>query len=149
VLSHGTDQGYTAAFDWIGTRDPSPWLCFETAACAHDAFGGTGLMARNREVTSRTAEDFAAQFGVRVAGTSDSRGSMAALLLDDHASSAESAAAFRRALCDEHHIVVPVHVFAERLWLRISAQIYNAPDDYERLARACHALLPRFAAVQR
>src|SRR5205085_2558640 len=48
VLSHGTDQGYAAAFDWIGTRDPSPWLAFEAAAQAHDGFGGEALMVRNR-----------------------------------------------------------------------------------------------------
>lgn len=149
VLSHGTDEGYTAAFDWLGTRDPSPWLSFEAAASAHDAFGGAGLMIRNREMTARAAEDLAAEFGVRIAGTPESRGSMAALLLDDHAKSLECAAAFRRALSVEHHIVAPVHVFASRLWLRISAQIYNAPDDYVCLARACRALLPRFVAMQR
>ncbi len=26
VISWGYERGYTAEFDWIGTRDPSPWL---------------------------------------------------------------------------------------------------------------------------
>ncbi len=63
VLSHGTDQGYAAAFDWIGTRDPSPWLCFESAALAHDAFGGRALMARNRELADCAARELAARIG--------------------------------------------------------------------------------------
>src|SRR5207247_7703827 len=25
-ISWGLDQGFTAEFDWVGTRDPSPWL---------------------------------------------------------------------------------------------------------------------------
>ena len=26
VLSWGLDKGFTAEFDWVGTRDPTPWL---------------------------------------------------------------------------------------------------------------------------
>ena len=148
VLSHGTDLGYTDAFDWIGTRDPSPWLSFEVAALAHDGFGGAKLMSRNRELAARGARDLSEEFGFRVAGTPDSRGSMAAVLLDANESSAERAAALRRALSDEHRIVVPVYIFAGTLWLRISAQIYNTQDDYQRLARALRALLPRSVALQ-
>lgn len=148
VLSHGTDQGYTAAFDWIGTRDPIPWLCFERAALAHDAFGGTSLMKRNRELAAQAAAALAREFDFRVAGATDTRGAMAALLLGGLESSFETAAAFRRALSEKHRIVAPVNVFAGKLWLRISAQIYNTSADYERLADALYALLPRFAALQ-
>ncbi len=31
--------------------------------------------------------------------------------------------------------MVPLYAFAERLWLRISAQIYNTPEDYRRAWR--------------
>ena len=34
VLSHGAPDGYVAGFDWVGTRDVTPWLCFEAAARA-------------------------------------------------------------------------------------------------------------------
>jgi isopenicillin-N epimerase len=148
VLSHGADQSYTAAFDWIGTRDPSAWLCFEAAALAHDGFGGLELMNRNRELAARSAGRLSEEFGLRVAGTPNTRGAMAALLLDDRQTSMDVAARFRRALFQEYRIVVPVGVFAGKLWLRLSAQIYNTAADYERLVRACHALLPRFVAAQ-
>lgn len=141
VLSHGTDQGYTAAFDWVGTRDPSPWFCFETAALAHERFGGEALMADNRVLAAEAAEEIASALGAAVAGPSSMRGSMAALLLKPNYHDAEGAAAYRRTLAHEHRIMVPIHVFAGALWMRISAQVYNSPGDYRRLAQVCREML--------
>jgi hypothetical protein len=33
----------------------------------------------------------------------------------------------------QHQIAVAITPIGEALWARISAQVYNAPDDYERL----------------
>ncbi len=141
VLSHGTDQGYTAAFDWVGTRDPTPWLCFEAAARAHDAFGGPDLMARNRDLAADGARMIASALDVQVAGTPDTRAAMAAFILSEHGGDTEHAMRVRHALAHEHRIMAPAYAFADRLWLRISAQIYNEPADYERLVAACQVLL--------
>ncbi len=45
-----------------------------------------------------------------------------------------------RLLFARHRIEVPVMPFRRRLLLRISAQAYNEPEDYERLARALRRL---------
>jgi len=66
---------------------------------------------------------------------------MAALLLKPSYDDPEGAATYRRTLAHDHRIMVPVYVFAGALWLRISAQIYNTPDDYRRLATVCRELL--------
>lgn len=141
VLSHGTDEGYTAAFDWIGTRDPSPWFCFETAALAHEGFGGEALKADNRMLAAEAAEEVASALGAAIAGPPSMRGSMAALLLKPGYDNAAGAMAWRRTLAHERRIMIPVYVFAGALWLRISAQIYNSPDDYRRLAKVCREML--------
>jgi isopenicillin-N epimerase len=141
VLSHGTDQGYANAFDWIGTRDPSPWLSFESAAKAHDGFGGEGLMVRNRMLAAEGGQEIAVALGARIAGAAAMRGSMASLVLKHNYDSHDGAAAYRRALSSEYRIMAPVYVFAGVLWLRISAQIYNSTQDYRRLASACRDLL--------
>jgi hypothetical protein len=44
--------------------------------------------------------------------------------------------ALTRKLIAEHRVVAPVMVPDGRLWVRISAQIYNEPADYERLVVA-------------
>ena len=38
-----------------------------------------------------------------------------------------------------HGIVLPFHAFAGKIWLRISAQIYNQIDDYRRCAELSRA----------
>jgi isopenicillin-N epimerase len=38
------------------------------------------------------------------------------------------------ALYDRHRIQAPVMAFGDRLWVRVSAQIYNDMAQYERLA---------------
>lgn len=147
VFSHGTDQGYAAAFDWIGTRDPTPWLCFEAAARAHDGLGGPDLMAHNRDVAADGARMIASALNVQVAGTPETRAAMAAFMLSEHGGDAEHAMRFRHALAREHRIMAPTYAFAGRLWLRISAQIYNELADYEHLVAACEMLLAMRAPV--
>src|SRR5262249_17808605 len=129
------------AFDWIGTRDPSPWFTFETAARLHDAWGGEALMADNRLLAAEGAHEIAGTLQAAIAGPAFMRGSMAALRLKENYTDQEGAAVCRRRLASEHRIMAPIHVFASGLWLRISAQIYNSPDDYRRVAAACQSIL--------
>jgi hypothetical protein len=65
---------------------------------------------------------------------------MAALTLSDSVADPGLAGDFRRTLAEKYRIIAPVYVFGGRLWLRISAQIYNEPDDYSRCAAACKEL---------
>ncbi|HEX4156919.1 MAG TPA: aminotransferase class V-fold PLP-dependent enzyme [Rhizomicrobium sp.] len=140
VLSHGTDHGYTAAFDWVGTRDPSPWLCFEAAALAHDGLGGAGLMARNRGLAALAARELSTALGARATAPESMRAAMATLTFEDCPATEQTAASLRRILSEVHRMMVPVHAFGGRLSFRISAQIYNALGDYQKLAEVCRPL---------
>jgi isopenicillin-N epimerase len=51
-------------------------------------------------------------------------------------SDAVDAQRLRDALLFEDHVEVQLHAFGERLWVRVSAQIYNDESDVERLADA-------------
>ncbi len=63
-------------------------------------------------------------------------GFMAAVALPESAGRArpDAADALRDHLLDAHGIEVDIQPFAGRLWLRLSAYLYNTPADYERLA---------------
>jgi isopenicillin-N epimerase len=52
------------------------------------------------------------------------------------ASSPEDAIRLRDALLAEDRIEIQLHAWRERLWVRVSAQVYNAFEDIERLAEA-------------
>jgi isopenicillin-N epimerase len=136
ILSHGTDGGYTAAFDWIGTRDVTPWLCFEVAAHAHDALGGAALMAGNRLLALAGGEILAESLGATASAPPQMRAAMAALSFGDAPADIETATRLRRTLVQQFGVVLPVYAFAGKIWLRISAQTYNRIDDYRRCANA-------------
>ena len=64
-------------------------------------------------------------------------GSMVTVGLPPSAGSTDDdAAKLRLALLVEDRIEVQLHAWRRRLWVRISAQVYNEPDDIERLAGA-------------
>jgi isopenicillin-N epimerase len=136
ILSHGTDEGYTAAFDWVGTRDVTPWLCFDAAVKAHEAFGGEKLMEQNRLLALAGAEIVAESLGATVSAPPQMRAAMAALSFGHAPADPHAATALRRALVQEYGVVVPIHAFAGKIWVRISAQNYNCIDDYQRCADA-------------
>lgn len=141
VLSWGSDQGYSAAFDWIGTRDVTPWLAFEAAAAAHDGFGGRDLMARNRLLAAEASSYLIENTDRIVNSPVAMRGAMASIALGP-APDPEAHVVLRRRLAQEYRIVIPVSLFAGRLWVRISAQIYNVWSHYESLRLALDASAP-------
>ena len=139
ILSHGTDGGYTAAFDWTGTRDVTPWLCFGASANAHDSFGGSELMERNRLLALEGAEVLRDSLSAAASGPPEMRPAMAALSFGDAPADVHVPMSLRRTLVQEYGVIVPIHAFAGKIWLRISAQIYNQIDDYHRCAEAVRA----------
>ena len=54
----------------------------------------------------------------------------------------ERALAIRGALRKDHRIDAAVVAFKSSLWVRLSAQAYNAPAEYERLAHVLREMLP-------
>jgi isopenicillin-N epimerase len=150
VLSHGAPDGYTQAFDWIGTRDVTPWLCFEAAMHFHDSLGGESLMARNRTLATAASERLAGDLGMDRTAPARMRGAMACLTLRPSPVAGPDVAALAAAIRDCCGAIVPVYRFEEVLCVRISAQIYNAMEDYEHLASGLRAALHNAAqhAVQ-
>jgi isopenicillin-N epimerase len=51
----------------------------------------------------------------------------------------EDAVRLQYALLYEHRIEAPILCLGGRLWVRISAQVYNSLEDVEALARALGA----------
>jgi isopenicillin-N epimerase len=136
VLSHGTGQGYTDCFDWIGTRDVTPWLCFEISAMTHEKLGGAALMERNRGLAAEGAALIAERLQTTVPVPAVLRGAMAAIPLGEFPQASEIAKKMRSSLTREYGVVAPIYDFDDRIWLRISAQIYNHLDEYRQCADA-------------
>jgi isopenicillin-N epimerase len=135
TISHGYGQGFTAEFDWTGTRDPSAFLSVDAAIALHHRLGGPDLRARNAALAQRAAEIIAQRLGTDLGASPDLCASMAMVRLPPLPGPAtldQSLSVRSRILeagCD-----APIFCVADSLWLRVSAQAYNEEADYKRLS---------------
>jgi isopenicillin-N epimerase len=137
VISHGFGQGFTAEFDWTGTRDPTAWLSLPAALDFYRAMGDGALRARNHALAGEAGRMLAAVWRTEIGAPAAMIGAMVVVRAPGPLpGTPEAAAALHDRLWRDHRIEVPVIPLAGALWLRLSAQIYNEMADYERLAGA-------------
>jgi isopenicillin-N epimerase len=157
VISHGanatrTDRSrFHLEFDWPGTWDPTACLSVPTALrFMNDIVDGgwPEVMRRNHDLALRARDILCACLGIDKPAPDEMLGSMAAVPLPDGKPFVPSlyGEPLQDALFFEHAIEVPIHPWPHqpKRVLRISAQLYNTIDDYEKLASALTELLPRF-----
>ena len=134
VISHGYGSGYTAEFDWIGTRDPSAWLTVAAALDWHEAQGGAALRARSKALARAMGERLVAAFGTEISGPAEMTAAMAAVRLPGPPSPVGDQRAM--AIDRDHDVVVAVSGIQGADWLRVSAALYNDLEDVEAVIRA-------------
>jgi isopenicillin-N epimerase len=143
TISHGLGQGFTAEFDWVGTRDYSGWLAVGAALAFYRRMGGSAIRAHIHALANEAATLISGRLGGELGQSPRLRGAMATMRLEGFEGQDRPAAlALNDRLWREHGIEVPIIPFGGSLWVRISAQIYNDLGDYRRLADALQALRP-------
>lgn len=137
VISWGLDKSFIAEFDWVGTRDPSAFLAAPEALAFLEELGPERVRAYNHNLAWTGGRMLCGRWGTTLAAPECMIGTMATVPLPERlGSTGEDAARLRDALLYEHRIEVQLHAWRGRLWVRISAQIYNDEADVERLAAA-------------
>jgi len=137
VISHGFEQGFTNEFDWTGTRDPTAWLALPAALDFYRSMGNGALRARNHALAVAAGEMLAKRWGTMTGAPAAMAGAMAVVRLPGRSPATLPAAqAVHDRLWQKYHIEVPVMSIGQALWVRVSAQIYNDLEDYEKLAAA-------------
>ncbi len=137
VISWGLDLGFLAEFDWVGTRDPSPWLAAPDGLRFLDYLGVDAARAYNRTLAWAAAVSLCDRWHTRLEVRAPDVAAMVTVPLPDSlGSTASDAAALREGLLFDDRIEVQVHAGHGRLWARISAQVYNEMADYARLGDA-------------
>jgi isopenicillin-N epimerase len=135
VISHGYGKGFAAEFDWTGTRDFSAWLSVPDGIAFLEELGASKVRAYNHRLAADAACRIAGAWGTALDGPPELHGSMMAIRLPGRLQRADPARLMIKWF-RQHRIVVPVMPIDGVLWARISAQVYNVPADYERLAAA-------------
>jgi isopenicillin-N epimerase len=155
VTSHGRNDQRSERprlwkeFDWQGTGNPTPFLALPEAirvVGGLQAGGWPAHMAANHALAVAARDRLNERLGLEPIAPESMVGSMAAVRLPT-ALDEDEANAIVHSLADDERIEVPITVFPVRAarepaapptanLLRISAQRYNEPGDYERLADA-------------
>lgn len=143
VTSHPYLVGFHDRFGWTGTYDPTPYLA---APSAIDLFAGLGwdrVMQRNAALAEQGRAVVAAAVDGEQLVEPDRAAAMTLVPLPSVADPDRTTMrAAQRRFYDETGIEVPFVGWSGRAYLRLSAQLYNTIDDYERLAQ----VLPAFVA---
>jgi isopenicillin-N epimerase len=149
IVSHFLDEGFDAEFDWQGTRDISAWLAIQDAIGFFEPVGWGRVRAHNRELAFAARSLLHATMHRRAAdprepltpeGDRSLLGSIATIELP--ASSAgrwPHVEALQADLYERERIEVPIIDWGGRWHVRISAQVYNRPEQYRQLADALEA----------
>jgi isopenicillin-N epimerase len=140
--SSGDD--WIGAFEWPGTRDPTPWLSAPAALdFIDDALGGArALREHNHGLAWRSARFLAERWNVPFSTPESRVGAMVCVPLPSpfDGGAADDAQRLRDRLFVEHRIEAPVLARDGRLHVRVSLQVYNDDADVERLAAAVESL---------
>jgi isopenicillin-N epimerase len=137
VISWGLDQGFLQEFDWVGTRDPTPWLVAPEGVRFLKDLGLDALRKYNHDLAWHTAQYLTDRWSTPLQIDESAVGCMVSVMTPEFVGSAKpDAVRLRDRLLFEHGIEVQVHARASRVWVRVSAQAYNERADIEKLGRA-------------
>jgi isopenicillin-N epimerase len=155
IISHGWNRprpGYTPfqdGFDWPGTLDPTPWLCIgESLRFLSGLLPGglEALMRRNHELAVLGQRILCERLGVQPVGAESMLGSMGTVQLPDNPAAFDPQGnvvpseewRLNNELFANFRIEVPTFFWpsAPKMLLRVCAQAYNHPAQYEQLAEA-------------
>ncbi|HUP59033.1 MAG TPA: aminotransferase class V-fold PLP-dependent enzyme [Thermoanaerobaculia bacterium] len=148
AISHGanaqrTDRSrYLIEFDWTGTFDPTAWLCVPESLRVIASLvpgGWPEVMRRNRELALRARDVLCNALRIDRPAPDEMLGAMASVPLPDGTQTTAPALygdPLQDQLLFEHRIEVPFVPWPHppKRILRVSAQLYNTLDEYERLA---------------
>lgn len=134
AISHGYGKGLAAEFDWTGTRDFSSWLAVPAALDFFSELIPGRVRAYNHRLATESAKKISEAWGAPLDGPPELHGSMMAVRLPESLQGRDPVRSMRDFLA-RNRVVVAVNSIEGALWVRLSAQVYNVPGDFERLSR--------------
>lgn len=146
-VSWREDEGFPRSFLLPGTADSSAWLAAPAALRLIDGFGWDAVRARNGALAAYGQRVIADAVGADLSGMPDDFAAdgvgmpMRLVPLAGVPADKDTADAVRDRIADEFAIESVINVWGGQSLLRISAQLYNHADEYERLGAALRAIV--------
>ena len=121
----------------VATNDPTAYLAAPEAMGILGEWGFSAIVSYIHRLAWDAGALLTNRWGTMLDAPREMIGSMVTVPLPEAAGATdEDAARLRVALLVEDRIEVQLHAWRGRLWVRVSAQVYNDLADIERLAAA-------------
>ncbi|HKB10670.1 MAG TPA: aminotransferase class V-fold PLP-dependent enzyme [Vicinamibacterales bacterium] len=143
IISWGYGKGFLEEFEHTATSDPTSCLAAPEGIALLQEWNFEACVAYMHGLAWDAAHQLADRWGTSFDIPRAMTGSMCTVAMPEGAgSSDDDAERIRLALLVEDKIEVPVHASHDRLWARVSAQVYNDASDITRLAEAVARRVP-------
>ncbi|MEN9810901.1 MAG: isopenicillin N-epimerase [Pseudomonadota bacterium] len=151
ITHHAYDTSFTGYFDWTGTSDFASWLTVPAALDFHEALDWQRVFSERKRLLCEALQLYSDAFPSAVESLPEVNFLAAMVTLPLKLKEGIVAdALLARSLTDDFYssdkVEVPAVSFQGRMYVRLSAQIYNRLEDVERLLRVVGS--HRFSAVR-
>src|SRR3954471_9800120 len=137
IVSWGRDGGFRREFERTATSDPTSFLAAPDGLALLREWGFDDCVEYMHALAWDAARMLSTRWKTAFEIPREMVGAMVTVPLPEQAGSTDDAAtALRLALLLDDNIEVQLHAWRGRLWVRVSAQIYNDRADIEKLADA-------------
>jgi isopenicillin-N epimerase len=137
VVSWGFGQGFHEEFEWNGTSDPTSYLAAPEGIALLGEWGFDAVIDYMHSLAWEAGHVLTDCWRTTLETPRTMVGAMVTVPLPEAAGATDAdAARLRLALLVDDRIEVQLHAWRGRLWVRVSAQVYNERSDMVRLAEA-------------
>ena len=137
IVSWGFGQGFREEFEWNGTIDPTTYLAAPEGIALLGEWGFDAVIDYMHSLAWEAAHVLTDCWRTTLETPRTMVGAMVTVPLPEAAGATDAdAARLRLALLVDDRIEVQLHAWRGRLWVRVSAQVYNDRSDMVRLAEA-------------
>lgn len=116
---------------WLGTRDITPWLAVPQALRFQQRLDWPAVRAQCHALAAQALDVLTQRHGLTPIARDDDWAQMVAIPVP-----AQDANRLRQRLFEDSRIEIPVTTHAGQVFVRLSVQGYNTPQDIERLLEA-------------
>lgn len=147
AVSWQEDAGFPLRVEWQGTLDYSAWLAAPVGVHTLRSLGADRVRTHNAQLAAYGQWVVGQALGVAPADLPNPGGPMVAMrilpLPAGLATTVADATALRERISHELGVDVAINAWRGRGWLRLSGQVYNRAEEFDRLAEGLPALLAR------
>ena len=148
IVSWQQDDGFPSSVEFQGTVDYTAWLSAPAGLFVLRTLGVDTVRAHNAALAAYAQRIVGAALGLGADDLPDPGDAAVSMRLvplpAGLATTMPEAHALRQHIADKLAAETAINAWGGRGWLRLSAQVYNRPDEYERFAERLPHLLASF-----